>query len=317
MVVMPPVEPLGAVHRAMRAPPQEELFQMATHRPRRSCLYMPGANAKALEKAKTLPADVLIFDLEDAVAPEAKDEARDAVVAALQGGGYGKREIVIRTNGLTTPWAQADIQAAISARPNAILVPKVNTPADVAAADAALKVAGAPEDLALWAMIESPRAILEIAAIAGQARHGKLACFVMGTNDLAKEMRCQQTPDRAPFLAALSLTVMAARAEDFTVIDGVYNDIANTEGFATICQQGVTLGFDGKTLIHPSQVEACNAIFAPPAEEVAYARAVIAAFADPANAGKGVLKVDGKMTELLHLEIARRTVAIADAIEAL
>ena len=290
---------------------------MATHRPRRSCLYMPGANAKALEKAKTLPADVLIFDLEDAVAPEAKDEARDAVVAALQGGGYGKREIVIRTNGLTTPWAQADIQAAISARPNAILVPKVNTPADVAAADAALKVAGAPEDLALWAMIESPRAILEIAAIAGQARHGKLACFVMGTNDLAKEMRCQQTPDRAPFLAALSLTVMAARAEDFTVIDGVYNDIANTEGFATICQQGVTLGFDGKTLIHPSQVEACNAIFAPPAEEVAYARAVIAAFADPANAGKGVLKVDGKMTELLHLEIARRTVAIADAIEAL
>lgn len=290
---------------------------MATHRPRRSCLYMPGANAKALEKAKTLPADVLIFDLEDAVAPEAKDEARAAVVAALQGGGYGKREIVIRTNGLTTPWAQADIQAAISARPNAILVPKVNTPADVAAADAALKVAGAPEDLALWAMIESPRAILEIAAIAGQARHGKLACFVMGTNDLAKEMRCQQTPDRAPFLAALSLTVMAARAEDFTVIDGVYNDIANTEGFATICQQGVTLGFDGKTLIHPSQVEACNAIFAPPAEEVAYARAVIAAFADPANAGKGVLKVDGKMTELLHLEIARRTVAIADAIEAL
>jgi citrate lyase subunit beta/citryl-CoA lyase len=278
---------------------------------------MPGANAKALEKAKTLPADVLIFDLEDAVAPEAKDDARAAVVNALSGGGYGKREIVVRVNGLNTPWARADIAAAVKAGPNAILVPKVNTPADVAAADAALNDAGAPRDLALWAMIESPRAILEIAAIAAQARSGRLACFVMGTNDLAKEMRCQQTPDRAPFLAALSLTVMAARAEDLTVIDGVYNDIPNADGFAAICQQGVALGFDGKTLIHPNQVDACNAIFAPPAEEVAHARAVIAAFADPANAGKGVLKVDGKMTELLHLEIARRTVAIADAIAAL
>lgn len=290
---------------------------MGTHRPRRSCLYMPGANAKALEKAKTLPADVLIFDLEDAVAPEAKADARAAVAAALAGGGYGAREIVVRVNGLTTTWAKDDIAAAVAMRPHAVLVPKINTAADVRAADAALSAAGAGADLALWAMIESPRAILEINAIAAAAQETRLSCFVMGTNDLAKDMRCQQTPDRAPFLTALSMSVMAARAYDLTVIDGVYNDIPNTEGFTAICQQGVALGFDGKTLIHPSQVEACNAIFAPPAEEVAYARAVIAAFADPANAGKGVLKVDGKMTELLHLEIAKRTVAVAEAIEAM
>lgn len=290
---------------------------MGTHRPRRSCLYMPGANAKALEKAKTLPADVLIFDLEDAVAPEAKADARAAVARALAGGGYGAREIVVRVNSLSTAWGADDVGAAVAARPHAVLFPKVNTAADVAAADAALSAAGAGRDIALWAMIESPRAILEVAAIAAQARTTRLAAFVMGTNDLAKEMRCQQTPDRAPFLAALSMTVMAARAEGLTAIDGVYNDIPNTEGFDAVCRQGLALGFDGKTLIHPSQVESCNAIFAPPAEEVAYARAVIAAFADPANAGKGVLKVDGRMTELLHLEMARRTVDIAEAIAAL
>ncbi len=290
---------------------------MGTRRPRRSCLYMPGANAKALEKAKSLPADVVIFDLEDAVAPEAKADARTAVASAIAAGGYGKREIVVRINGLTTPWAGDDLAAAVAAKPDAILVPKINTAADVAAADAALTKAGASPDMALWAMIESPRAILEIHAIAQAASATRMTTFVMGTNDLAKEMRCQQTPDRAPFLVALSLSVMAARAYGLTVIDGVYNDIPNREGFEAICRQGLALGFDGKTLIHPSQIDLCNAVFAPPPEEIAYAQAVIAAFADPANAGKGVLKVDGKMTELLHLDMARGTVAVAAAIEAL
>lgn len=290
---------------------------MGTHRPRRSCLYMPGANAKALEKAKSLPADVVIFDLEDAVAPDAKDDARNAVAAALTSGGYAPREIIVRVNGLTTPWAINDVLTAVKARPDGILFPKVNTAQDVADADSAMTAAGAPREMALWAMIESPRAILDIAAIAAQARTTRLSAFVMGTNDLAKEMRCLQTPDRAPFLTALSMTVMAARAEGLSAIDGVYNDIPNADGFEAVCRQGLALGFDGKTLIHPTQVDPCNAVFAPPAEEVDYARAVIAAFADPANAGKGVLKVDGKMTELLHLEMARRTVAIADAIAAL
>lgn len=290
---------------------------MAAHRPRRSCLYMPGANAKALEKAKGLPADVVIFDLEDAVAPEAKPEARVAVAAALTAGGYGQREIVVRVNALTTPWAGDDITVAVAAKPHAVLVPKINTAADVIAADRALSQAGAAPDMALWAMIESPRAILEIHAIASASASTRLTTFVMGTNDLAKEMRCLQTADRAPFLTALSMSVMAARAYGLTAIDGVYNDIPNMEGFEAICRQGVALGFDGKTLIHPSQIDVCNAVFAPPAEEIAYAKAVIAAFADPANAGKGVLKVDGKMTELLHLDIAKRVVAVADAIEAL
>jgi citrate lyase subunit beta / citryl-CoA lyase len=284
--------------------------------PRRSCLYMPGANPKALEKAKSIPADTLIFDLEDAVAPEAKIEARTAVQEALSAGGYAGREIIVRVNGLTTPWAIADMLAAVKAKPDGVLAPKINTAQDVLDVDAALTAAGAGPDLALWAMVESPRAILEIAAIAACASTTRLRAFVMGTNDLAKDMRCAQTPDRAPFLAALSMTVMAARAFGLSAIDGVYNDIPNQAGFEAVCRQGLALGFDGKTLIHPSQVEACNAIFAPPEEEVAYARAVIAAFADPANAGKGVLKVDGKMTELLHLEIAKRTVAVADAITA-
>jgi citrate lyase subunit beta/citryl-CoA lyase len=277
---------------------------------------MPGANAKALDKARTLPADTLLFDLEDAVAPEAKADAREAVKAALAQGGYGEREIVVRVNALATPWGMEDVRAAAAAKPQGVLFPKIDSAKDVEDAESALREAGAPPETAIWAMVETPRCILAIDAVAGAANRTRLTAFVMGINDLAKEMRCQQTPDRAPFLTALSMSVMAGRAHGLTLIDGVYNDIADAAGFEAVCRQGLQLGFDGKTLIHPSQIDPCNTIFAPPPEEIAHARNVIAAFADPANAGKGVLKVDGKMTELLHLEIAKRTVAIAEAIEA-
>jgi citrate lyase subunit beta / citryl-CoA lyase len=280
--------------------------------PRRSCLYMPGANPKALEKAKSLPADVVIFDLEDSVAPETKVEARKTVCDALAAGGYEGREVVVRVNALTTPWGFEDVKAAVQFNPAAILFPKIDAAEDIAKAQDVMGQSRAN----LWAMIETPLSILNIHAIAAMAKHSHLTAFVMGTNDLAKDLRCAQTPDRAPFLTALSLTVIAARAYGVTPIDGVYNDIQNEEGFAAICAQGLSLGFDGKTLIHPSQVEPCNRIFAPTETEVAYARAVIAAFAAPENAGKGVLKVEGKMTELLHLEQAKRTVAIAAAIAA-
>ncbi len=280
--------------------------------PRRSCLYMPGANPKALEKAKSLPADVVIFDLEDSVAPEMKVEARKTVCDAIAAGGYEGREVVVRVNALSTPWGFEDTRAAVSVNPAAILFPKIDDADDIAKAQDVMGASRA----GLWAMIETPLSILNIKAIAAQAKHSHLQAFVMGTNDLAKDMRCAQTPDRAPFLTALSLTVIAARAYGITPIDGVYNDIQNEEGFAAICAQGLSLGFDGKTLIHPSQVEPCNRIFAPTDAEVAQAHAVIAAFAAPENAGKGVIKVDGKMTELLHLEQAKRTVAIAAAIAA-
>jgi len=278
---------------------------------------MPGANAKALDKARSLPADTLIFDLEDAVAPEAKADARTAIVATMQQGGYGKREIIIRANALSTPWGHDDVKAAATAKPDGVLFPKIDSAADIEAADKALRDAGAPDATAIWVMIETPKSILNIAEIARAAEHTRLTTFVMGTNDLAKDMHAAQTPDRSAFLAALSMTVIAGRAYGITLIDGVFNDIQDSGGFEAICRQGLELGFDGKTLIHPSQIDACNAIFAPTPEEVAWSRSVIAAFADPANAGKGVLKVDGKMTELLHLEQAKRTVAVADAIEAM
>lgn len=285
-----------------------------TIRPRRSCLYMPGANVKALEKAKSLPADCVILDLEDAVAPDAKAEARANVQAALAAGGYGRREVVARINALSTPWGRDDVAALAGGRPHAVLAPKVSSGADVRAADRALKDAGVDADL--WVMIETPLAILNIQEIAQAAQDTRLTAFVMGTNDLAKETRALQTADRGPFWTALSLAVMAGRAYGLTLIDGVYNDIEDAAGFEAVCRQGLAFGFEGKTLIHPSQIETCNAVFAPTADEVAHARAVIAAFAAPEAAGKGVLKVNGKMTELLHLEQAQRTVAIAEAITA-
>lgn len=286
-----------------------------TARPRRSCLYMPGANAKALEKAKTLPADVLLLDLEDSVAPEAKADARQAVAAAVTAKGYGRREVIIRVNALATPWGRDDIAAAGGAGPDGVLVPKVESGDEVRTLDAALTEAGFGNDAGLWVMIETPRAILNLAEIAAAAKATRLSCFVLGLNDLAKETRARAGRDRAAFHVAMSLAVTAARAHGLTVIDGVYNDIADASGFEAECRQGLEFGFDGKTLIHPSQVDAANTIFAPTAEEIARARAVIAAFALPENAGKGVIKVDGRMTELLHLDEARRVVAVAEAIE--
>ena len=285
-------------------------------RPRRSVLYMPGSNARALEKAREIPADALILDLEDAVAPDAKEEARAQVCAAAKQGGYGKREIAIRVNGLDTPWGLPDIEAAVAAGPDAILVPKINSAADVERAEHALSEAGARSDIQLWCMIETPLAMLNIQAIAAKAREpgSRMSVWVMGTNDIAKELRAAHTPDRVPMLTSLGLALIAARAYGLVILDGVYNDIKNEDGFAAICEQGRDMGFDGKTLIHPSQVGPCNTIFSPDPETVAFARKTIEAFELPENRGKGVLKVDGKMVEILHAEIAKRTVAIADAI---
>lgn len=283
-------------------------------RPRRSVLYMPGSNARALEKARDIPADALILDLEDAVAPDAKAEARAQVVAAVVAGGYGKREICIRVNGLDTPWGMDDIKAAVAAKPDAILVPKINSAEDVMRADKALSDAGASASLQLWCMIETPLAILNIQAIAAKAASTRMTLWVMGTNDIAKELRAAHTPDRVPMLASLGLSIIAARAYGLVALDGVYNEIKDEAGFVAVCEQGRDMGFDGKTLIHPSQVSPCNVIFSPDAEAVNFARLTIAAFEAPENKGKGVLKVEGRMVEILHAEIAKRTVAIADAI---
>ncbi|WP_368067835.1 CoA ester lyase [Hyphomonas sp.] len=287
------------------------------HRPRRSCLYMPGANARALEKARELPADTLILDLEDGVAPDMKAEARGAIAAALAAGGYGQRELVVRMNGLDTEWGHSDLDVAVKAGAHAMLAPKVTSARDIERLDAALTKAGAGEGFALWVMIEMPLAILNIKEIAAARIGSRLTAFVMGTNDLAKEYRARMTPDRMAFQTALQLSMSAARAYGISAIDGVYNDIKNEDGFRAECEQGRDLGFDGKTLIHPSQVEEANRIFAPSRHDVEQARAVIEAFADPENAGKGVLKVNGKMTELLHLDEARGTVAMDEAIRAL
>lgn len=288
-----------------------------TARPRRSCLYMPGANAKALEKAKSLAADVLLLDLEDSVAPEAKEAARQAVAAAVKAGGYGKREVIVRVNALATPWGLDDIAAAGAAKPDGILAPKVESAGQVKALDDAMSAAGFSASASLWVMIETPRAILNLAEIAAAAKGTRLSVFVMGLNDLAKETRARASSGRSAFYAPMSLAVTAARAEGLTAIDGVFNDIADAAGFEIECRQGLEFGFDGKTLIHPSQIDAANTTFAPTAEEVTRARAVIEAFALPENAGKGVIKVDGRMTELLHLEEAKRVVAVSEAIESL
>jgi citrate lyase subunit beta/citryl-CoA lyase len=283
-------------------------------RPRRSALYMPASNAKAVDKARTLDADVIILDLEDAVAPEMKVAAREAAVAAVRAGGFGPREIVIRTNGLDTPWGADDLAAAAAAGPDAVLVPKVNDAADVHAYDAAL--AGAPAETRLWTMIETAKAAFHLWEIAGASQTTRLSTWVMGVNDFAKEMRARQTPDRAPFLPLLTLSVAAARAHGLTVLDGVHNDIENLEALEAVCVQGVDFGFDGKTLIHPKHLEICNRVFSPSADEIAWSEAVIAAFADPENAGKGALRVEGKMAERLHLAQAERLVAVAAAIAA-
>jgi citrate lyase subunit beta/citryl-CoA lyase len=277
---------------------------------------MPGANERALEKARSLAADTLLLDLEDAVAPDAKLTAREAILSAVKQGGYGYREIVIRMNGLSTEWGADDLKMAVSSGAKAVLAPKVESAADIHALDKALTEAGAPADFGLWVMIEMPKAILHIEEIAATAAETRLTTFVMGTNDLAKEYRARMTRDRIAFQTALQLTIAAARAYGVTAIDGVFNDIKDEDGLIFECEQGRDLGFDGKTLIHPSQLDTANRVFAPSHNDVEQAKAVIEAFADPANAGKGVLKVNGKMTELLHLDEARRTVAMDEAIRA-
>jgi citrate lyase subunit beta/citryl-CoA lyase len=288
-------------------------------RPRRSVLYMPGSNARALEKAKSIAADGLILDLEDAVAPEAKAAARDQVCAAVKAGGYGQRELIIRINGLATPWGQTDLEAAAAAGPDAVLLPKPDTGADIVRATEALARAGAPAKTKLWAMIETPLAILNLADIASASRGlgGRLACFVLGTNDLVKETRADLSVNRRPALYWLSAAITAARAYGLDALDGVYNNFKDAEGYRRECVHGRRLGFDGKTLIHPNQVETANKVFSPPAAEVAFARKIIAAFARPESVGKGVITVEGRMVELLHAEMARRTVAIAEAIDSM
>lgn len=289
-----------------------------TVRPRRSVLYMPGANARALEKAKSLPADALILDLEDAVAPDAKVQARTQVTDAVKAGGYGPREIVIRINGLDTPWGAEDLKAAVAAQPDAILIPKAASSDDIARASAAMRQAGAGEAMQLWAMIETPIAILKAGEIAAAAHHAgsRLAVLVMGLNDLVKETGAALDGERTAALYWLSAALTAARAYGLTILDGVYNNFRDMEGYARECRHGRMLGFDGKTLIHPDQIALANDVFSPPAAEVAFARKIIAAFDQPENKGKGVINLEGRMVELLHAEIARRTVAIADAIAA-
>ncbi|HLZ84106.1 MAG TPA: CoA ester lyase [Caulobacteraceae bacterium] len=280
-------------------------------RPRRSALYMPASNPRAVEKSRSLACDVVILDLEDAVLPEAKEKARSDAVAAVTAGGFGRREVVIRVNALSTPWGEADLAAA-AAGPDAVLAPKIRGPEDIAAYDRAL--ASAPPNTRLWAMIETPQAILAIDAIAGAP--SRLGALVMGINDLAKEVGARQTPGREPFQAAMALTVTAARAHNLTVLDGVHNEIDDLAALEAVCRQGADFGFDGKTLIHPSHLAICNAAFTPAAAEVTWARAVIAAFDAPENAGKGALRVEGRLAELLHRDQAARLVAIADAIVA-
>jgi len=284
-------------------------------RPRRSCLYMPGANRRALEKAKSLDADMLILDLEDAVAPEAKVDARGAVSDMVKERGYGHREVVIRINDLDTEWGQADLDMVVTAGPDGILLPKITSGEEVRRINQALSDAGAHADLALWVMIEMPLAILNIDSIAAAVEDTRLTGFVLGTNDLAKELHAVPTADRSAFFTSLSLTLVAARAHGLVAIDGVFNDIKNEAGFKAECEQGRVLGFDGKTLIHPAQLTIANTTFSPDPEDVEHAHAVIAAFDLSENHGQGVIKVNGKMTELLHLEEARRLVAISKVID--
>jgi citrate lyase subunit beta/citryl-CoA lyase len=281
-------------------------------RPRRSVLYMPGANERALEKAKDIPADALIFDLEDAVAPDAKPEARERVCAAVVGGGYGRREITVRANGIGTPWHADDLAAIAKAGPDGVVVPKVNSAAEVHAIEAALEAAGAPDHTKIWAMLETPVAILHAEEICAASE--RLTVLVMGTNDLIKELHGLRVADRGPLQLGLGLCLLAARATGKVIVDGVYNDIKDEAGFAAECAQGRALGFDGKTLIHPSQVEPCNLAFSPAADEVELAGRIIAAFAEAEAEGRGVVTVDGRMIENLHVDEARRVLAISQAI---
>lgn len=283
-------------------------------RPRRSALYMPAANERALEKAKAIAADALIFDLEDAVAPDAKEQARANAVAAAGSGEYGHREITIRCNGLDTPWGADDLAAAATSGAAAVVIPKVGSRDYLDRVVAQLDAAGAPAELTIWAMIETPSALLDIRSI---AQHPRVTVLVMGTNDLIKELRTVALPDRSPLIPHLATALVGAREADKVILDGVYNDVRDPDGFRAEAEQGKALGFDGKTLIHPSQVEPTNEVWAPTDDEVDFSRRVIGAFEAAEAEGRGVITVDGRMIENLHVDNARRVLAVADAIAAL
>jgi citrate lyase subunit beta/citryl-CoA lyase len=289
-----------------------------TFRPRRSVLYMPGSNARAIEKARTLPADGVILDLEDAVAPDAKAEARRQVTEAVKAGGFGAREVFVRVNGIDTPWHADDMAAVAHAGADAILVPKIGKVEQLERVGQRLLDMKVGLKTRVWAMIETPEAIFNINALAAEAHDSetRLAGIVMGTNDLAKETRARLIPGRQPMLSWLMRCLLAAHAHGIDILDGVYNDLGDTAGFEAECAQARDMGFDGKTLIHPNQIEPCNRVLSPSADEVAQARKMIAAFDLPENKGKGVVQVDGRMVERMHAEMARRTVEIADAIAA-
>ena len=284
----------------------------ASARPRRSVLYMPGSNARALDKARSLPADGLILDLEDAVAPDAKATGRQQIVEHVRAGGYGRRELILRVNGWSTPWGFEDLVAAATSGVDAVLLPKVESAAMVQEAERRLVAAGAPAELAIWCMMETPLGILRAAEIA--AASPRLACLVMGTSDLVKDLHAQHTPARLPVLTSLSLVLLAARAHGLAALDGVHLDLADDEGFRQHCLQGKELGFDGKTLIHPKTVPVANEIFAPSAAEVTQAGKIIAAHAAAMAEGKGVVLLDGKLIENLHVVAAERLLALRDAI---
>ena len=284
---------------------------MSTYRPRRSVLYMPAANQRALEKAKDIPADALIFDLEDAVAPDAKELAREQACNAAASSDYGNRELTIRCNGLDTPWGREDILAAAEAAPSAVVIPKVDGPEYLAQVSEVLDEGGAPAATEIWAMVETPAGILCVDQI---AQFERTAVLVMGTNDMAKELRASITQDRHALLPYLAMCLLAARAADVGILDGVYNDIKNEEGFEQVCRQGAEMGFDGKTLIHPSQVAPTNESFSPSLDELDFHQRVVEEFEAAQNEGRGVLTVDGKMIENLHVDEARRAIAMAQVI---
>lgn len=286
-----------------------------TVRPRRSVLYMPGSNPRALEKARTLAADGLILDLEDAVAPDAKVAARGQIAAALKAGGYGGRELIVRINGLDTPWGPDDLAMVAKSPAHAILVPKVESAKMVQEVERRLAAAGAAQDLSIWCMMETPLGMLHAEEIAAASK--RVGCLVMGTSDLAKDLHAAHTRERLPMLTSLGLCLLAARAYGRAILDGVHLDLADDEGFAYACRQGKEIGFDGKTLIHPKTIAKANEVFTPSPEEVAWSRKIIAAHAGAAKEGKGIVLVDGKLIENLHVENAKRLAALAEAIAAL
>ncbi len=286
---------------------------LKTARPRRSILYMPGSNARALEKGRTLAADGLILDLEDAVAPDAKETARDQIRGAIKEGGYGKRELIVRVNGMDTSWGHDDLAAAAAMGADAVLLPKVESASAVHQAEAILETSGAPNDLTIWCMMETPLGMLHAEEVSEASP--RVRALVMGTSDLAKDLQCAHTRDRLPFITSLGLCMLAARAAGIAILDGVHLDLQDDEGFEYSCQQGAELGFDGKTLIHPKTIDAANKAFQPSPEEVEWSKKIIAAHVEAAGEGKGIVVVDGKLIENLHVLNAQRVVAMSEAIQ--